>query len=404
MIRSLSIENFYSIRDRVDLTFRVPKNAPSRPAFRLSRSGARELIPATIAFYGPNASGKSTVIRAITSVIDFVTNSIALKPDEMIPHFSPFMTENSASHPTRISMEFEARWIGNTDFWFQYDLAIAYRWANGDSGHHRRAVVGYESLSYRPGKRLRRLFKRVAGQEQSVQVGDEFELSSSDPRFKAIKPNSSVIATLATLNHPLSVTIWEDVRRLGTNLVGQKKAVELGAIFSFYADNPDALLALNRELQRLDIGLNELQIVEGPSGPWGQFIHDGLHRPIQPADESHGTIRFLEVFMRIHYALQSGHVVVIDELDADLHSLVIPELLRWFDSEDRNPHGAQLFFTAHNPSVLDDLEKEQIFLTNKDSTGATTVFGVRDILGLRREPSLMKKYLGGELGAVPHIG
>lgn len=71
---------------------------------------------------------------------------------------------------------------------------------------------------------------------------------------------------------------------------------------------------------------------------------------------------------------------------------------------ERNPHGVQLFFTAHNPGLLDDLEKEQVFLTEKPSGQATRVYGVRDIKGLRREPSLMRKYLAGELGAVPRIG
>ncbi len=94
----------------------------------------------------------------------------------------------------------------------------------------------------------------------------------------------------------------------------------------------------------------------------------------------------------------------MDELDTDVHPLLIPELLRWFYDPVRNPKGAQLLFSAHNPAILDELEKEQVFFTEKPSGKATRIFGAGEIKGLRREPSLMKKYLSGELGAVPHIG
>ena len=87
-----------------------------------------------------------------------------------------------------------------------------------------------------------------------------------------------------------------------------------------------------------------------------------------------------------------------------MHPLLMPEIFRWFSDTTRNPLGAQLFFTAHNPALLDELERGRIFLTEKERSGANRVVGVRDIKGLRREPSLMKKYLAGELGAVPYIG
>ena len=95
---------------------------------------------------------------------------------------------------------------------------------------------------------------------------------------------------------------------------------------------------------------------------------------------------------------------MIDELDGDVHPLLIPELFRWFYDKQRNPKDAQLFFTAHNPTILDELEKEQVFFAEKPSGKPTRIYGASEIKGLRREPSLMKKYLSGELGAVPHIG
>jgi hypothetical protein len=161
---------------------------------------------------------------------------------------------------------------------------------------------------------------------------------------------------------------------------------------------------LNRELSRLDLGLEEMKIYPGNPGPIAMFKHFGLDCDIVLAQESAGTRRFIEIFPFLQFVLDTGGVAVIDELDADVHPLLIPELFRWFYDNRRNPKGAQLLFTAHNPAILDELEKEQVFFTEKLDGKPACIYGAGEIKGLRREPSLMKKYLSGELGAVPHIG
>jgi AAA15 family ATPase/GTPase len=111
---------------------------------------------------------------------------------------------------------------------------------------------------------------------------------------------------------------------------------------------------LNRELRRLDIGLESMAIVQGSQGLFTKFQHAGLDGFIVFDEESAGTKRFIEIFPRIHYALQTGGIVMIDEIDTDLHPLLLPELFRWFSDPERNPRGGQLFFTAHNPGLLED--------------------------------------------------
>lgn len=96
--------------------------------------------------------------------------------------------------------------------------------------------------------------------------------------------------------------------------------------------------------------------------------------------------------------------MLIDEFDVDLHPMLIPEILRWFQDPAINRYQAQLFFAAHNVSIMDALEKEEIFLVEKSRDGASSIIGLKDIRGVRREPSLQRKYLGGVFGAVPNIG
>jgi hypothetical protein len=161
---------------------------------------------------------------------------------------------------------------------------------------------------------------------------------------------------------------------------------------------------LNRELSRLDLGLEEMKIHPGNTGPVATFKHFGLDCDIVLVQESEGTRKFIELFPSLLFVLDCGGVAVIDELDTDIHPLLVPELFRWFYDTQRNPKGAQLLFTAHNPAILDDMEKEQVFFSEKLMGQPTRIYGASQIRGLRREPSLMKKYLSGELGAVPHIG
>lgn len=319
--------------------------------------------------------------------------------DQINDLFQPYRQKDWWGKPTKITIEFDSQLSDNdASAIFRYELHIGHQ-----ANDLRNKVVLYEALSYAPKGKFRRLFER---EKQKFHFGHEFDISNSnDPRTQSIRPNASVISTLAKLNHPLSNYFSKVIGVLQTNIIGVYKVQQnVNQFLSIYLNDNNCLDRLNKELRRLDIGLESMTIEQGSQGPFAKFQHAGLDGFIYFDEESAGTKRFIEIFPRIHYALETGGIVMIDEIDTDLHPLLLPELFRWFSDSHRNSKGAQLFFTAHNPALLDDLEKEQVFLTEKTSGQPTHVYGVRDIRGLRREPSLMKKYLAGELGAVPHVG
>ena len=94
----------------------------------------------------------------------------------------------------------------------------------------------------------------------------------------------------------------------------------------------------------------------------------------------------------------------MDALDNDLHADLVDEILGWFRREDTNPRNAQLICSLHSLSALDDLEKEEVFIVEKDREGATQAHGVRDVAGVRRGADLRKLYRGGALGGLPSLG
>jgi AAA15 family ATPase/GTPase len=398
MLYKIIIENFFSIAGRQELTFEAPANAPDLACFKLSRSDQKARLPVVVGFFGPNASGKSTILRAVVSSAVFIIRSFDWT-DQINLLFQPYRQKNWWGKPTKITIEFDGQ-LNDSDpsAIFRYELHIGHQ-ANDFSNK----TILYEALSFAPKGKFRRLFEREG---QKFHFGPEFDISgTNDPRTQSIRPNASVISTLAKLNHSLSnhlskmIGIWE------TNIISVHKIQKnINEFLAIYANNKNYLEHLNKELRRLDIGLESMTIEQSNQGPFAKFRHTGLDDFIHFSEESIGTQRFIEIFPRIHYALEMGGIVMIDEIDTDLHPLLLPELFRWFSDKQRNPKGAQLFFTAHNPALLDDLEKEQVFFTEKYSGQSTHVYCARDIKGLRREPSLMKKYLAGELGAIPHVG
>jgi len=398
MLYKVTIENFFSIAGCQELIFEAPANAPDLACFKLSRSDQKARLPVVVGFFGPNASGKSTILRAVVSAAMFTLHSFDWM-DQLNTLFQPYRQKDWWGKPTKITLEFDSQ-LSDSDSSaiFRYELHIAHQ-ANDLSNK----IVSYEALSYAPKGKFRRLFEREG---QKFHFGQEFDISgANDPRTQSIRPNASVISTLAKFNHPLSNYLSKMIGALQTNIIGVYKIQQnVNQFLSIYINDKNCLERLNKELRRLDIGLESMTIEQGNQGPFAKFQHTGLDSFIYFAEESAGTKRFIEIFPRIHYALETGGIVMIDEIDTDLHPLLLPELFRWFSDTQRNSQGAQLFFTAHNPALLDDLEKEQVFLTEKYSGQSTHVYCAHDIKGLRREPSLMKKYLAGELGAVPHIG
>lgn len=394
MLHKIAIQNFFSIADCQKLSFMVSDNAPDLDCFRTPNKGKNIRLPTTLGIFGANASGKSTVLEAIVSSMIFACDSFDWENAGSI--FQPYRQKDWLNKPTQISVDFDCKLDENADVSvFHYELHIAH------SDNYQSKMVLYEALSYAPKGKSRFLFKRT---ENKFQFSDEFSISNKDdPRKDSIRPNASVISTLAKLNHPLCVYIRQQMFKM--QISGFDRQVKNhNTWLSYYYQDKKCLDRLNQMIRRLDVGLESMIIEKGEQGLFAKFEHTGLDDFIFFSEESAGTRRFIEMFPRLHYALESGSVAIIDEIDTDLHPLLLPELFRWFNDAEYNPFNAQLIFTAHNPIILDELEKEQIFFTEKPSGRATHAYRAQDIKGLRREPSLMKKYLSGALGSVPHIG
>lgn len=395
MIHRIEVENYGSIRESQVLDLALPATTPAMDRFVPSHGDPSVRLPTVVAFFGPNASGKTTVLRAVTSTIAFVVQSFQLAADAPIPHFAPFRSAAWASRPTRITIDFDAEWLGGKANVFRYHLALGH----GERGAERVLV---EQLSVRQDKRFRALFRR---DEQRLRCAPELHLPPSDSRLKAVRANASVVSTMAQLNHDWFRIVWRDIAPTPHNIAGhQTGSPDMTLAIQYFYTDRRSFDALRLHISRIDLGIKDIVIEKTNAGLVAFFIHEGLERPLFLFEESNGTQKFVTMFPLLWFTLSTGRPALIDEVDVDLHPLLVPEILNWFQDPETNPRKSQLFLAAHNVSIMEHLEKEEVFLVEKSRDGASTIIGLRNIKGVRREPNLQRKYLGGAFGAIPNIG
>jgi AAA15 family ATPase/GTPase len=122
-------------------------------------------------------------------------------------------------------------------------------------------------------------------------------------------------------------------------------------------------------------------------------------------DESAGTLTWLSLIEPVLYVLRSGQILLLDEIDASLHPALSARLLELFQDPETNPRGAQLIFTTHDTSLLSHLNRDEVWLTEKDDDGATSLTALAEYGGdkVRRSLNLERAYLNGRFGAVPEL-
>jgi AAA15 family ATPase/GTPase len=122
-------------------------------------------------------------------------------------------------------------------------------------------------------------------------------------------------------------------------------------------------------------------------------------------DESEGTQRLYGLIAPVLDCLRDGRVLVVDELDSSLHTLLVRRLVTLFQTPELNPKGAQLIFSTHDTSLLDHtlFRRDQIWFTEKDADQATRLYPLTDF-SPRKQEAWERGYLAGRYGAVPFFG
>ena len=403
MIHTFSVSNYQSIREEVVLDLRIPGTAPDLPRFRHSVARPDVRLPSVVVLMGPNGSGKSTLLRALIEVAEIASYASPAERNNPIEAFLPFASTKTKGEPTRFLLEVEADWLapGEARQLFRYEVVVG-RDSTGFENH----AFRYEALSCFPKGRPRRLFER-GGPAEPMYVSRELGLKPGDERLKAVRADASVVATLALLNVPLAMRVSESMRLICTAsniLYHGKWELPTKTVIRMLKDDPKLKAWTEKYIRSSDLGIRDMSITGDTGESSVLFNHQGLDAPVGLHFESSGTKRLFHLLPRISIALGRGVPVAFDEVEGELHVDIAGEILGWFRSRETTPHDAQLFVSSHNVGLLDDLEKEELFIVEKDGGGATRVHGAQDVRGLRRDTRLYPKYRAGVLGGIPKIG
>lgn len=394
MLRAFTLQNFQSFREPVRVSLELNGHAPADDRSFPAPSGAR--LSKAIAVIGANASGKTTLLKSLVFVDWFVKHSFHAKPDEPIPLTPHFSAANEAS-TFEVEFELEGReW--------KYRLVAS------------QARVYHESLHAKHSRAFSYVFTREWNPQTRGYTIKQQQFGLLQKEAEKVRENASLISTAAQYQvdvalRLVSTNVMSNLHGLGRQSMDHQQVLQAS---QFYASHEPIRSQMASLLRQWDLGLADVRLekrsVTRESGVTEEIhVPLGIHRvgdqehPLVLLQESSGTQGAFILLARILPALKDGGLVLIDELEADLHPHMLTPILDLFFSPKTNPHNAQIIFTSHSMEVLSLLHKAQVMLVEKDEHCESDAWRLDSVKGVRADDNLYAKYMAGAYGAIPQL-
>lgn len=394
MLHRYAFSNFQSFRERAEVSWLLDRKVPEAVWSRAAGSGER--LSTVMAVIGPNASGKTALLKPILFLDWFIRHSFAADPAQLLP-FLPHAAGGGEPSEFELDADIDGRLM-------RYTLRCTPQ------------RVLHEAL-YARHERMRYVFVREwneATQGYDIKQQD-FGFAHSEAR--KVRSNASLISTAAQYGVPLALQLVASQVRSNIDKFG--RIANDDDLFSqaakHFAGDESQRQQLVRLLASWDLGLKDVVLREletvSPDGKphkfWSPF---GLHRTrgdtlfeLPFVLESSGTQGAFMLLHRLLPVLQSGGLAVIDEFENDLHPHMLEPILDLFASPTTNPHGGQLLFTCHAMEVLNLVHKSQVMLVEKDADNESSTWRLDSVEGIRSDDNFYAKYMAGAYGAVPQL-
>ncbi|MDR0284115.1 MAG: ATP-binding protein [Propionibacteriaceae bacterium] len=402
MLIRFQASNYRSLAEPAELSLVAVDR--DRPAARAQEPFGESLL-AVAGIYGPNASGKSNVVSALAWLCDAVALSLRTWEDE-IPR-DPFAFQE-ADQPSTFELEMTVDGVR-----FEYIL---------ETGS---TEVSYEALFHYPKRYRRRVFERE-GMNVRFQPGVSGQVGIRE----LLTQRTLVLSAARRFEDPLIRGFADQlircqivglIQRDPRGLVRFRRRSPLPTSLHFDGEWPPPLFGAPSQalamLRMADLGIEDVEFVEDEvdhepdASSRGRrrirFLHGSPsgQQPLELAQESQGTQAWINLIGYVLDALSRGSLLIVDELDGSLHPTLSAAVLRLFCDPSTNPQGAQLVFTAHDVSLLDHLNRDEVWFTEKQSDGSTRLGALAEFAGerVRKSKDLRSAYLRGKFGALPEV-
>ncbi|WP_319403614.1 ATP-binding protein [uncultured Anaeromusa sp.] len=416
MLQEFSVANFLSFKEPVTLNLMATglKELKDTNTFAINM---RNRLLKSCAIYGANASGKSNLYKALTFMGWFIrVSSKESQKGEEIPVIPFKLHKNSLTEPS----SFQVR-ILKDGIKYRYGFCVTREKIVGEWLYF--SKKGKEKMLFRREKEVFKLSKEFSEGQMwtektrenalflsvNAQWNGKYSKEVYDWFVENIYFVSGEAITGLSLNRDLSTNFATDektnkhfmdiirssdigISRFGTEECSALKDApkEIAWIFKDMASKLNSDLMVKKIKSFHEVYDDNNQVVSEV-----EFDFD--------REESTGTRKLFAVLGPILQGLKNNSVLVIDELDANLHPIITQYLVKMFNS-DQNKH-AQLIINTHDSNLLSNkiFRRDQILFTEKDPYGMSTLYSLADF-EVRSDVAYEKNYLMGKFGAIPYIG
>lgn len=426
MLIEFTFNNYRSFRDEAVLSM----EATGLGAFKSTLINYKnaKILPG-VAIYGKNGGGKSNVIRAFWLAVQFIKNAQRTQHEKAAIPVVPFaLNDYSSNEPTEFNFVYT---LNGIKYWYGFAAT--------------KEEIIKEYLYHAPKGQKALVFNR----EKQV-----FSFTEDKARRKLISetiaPNQLYFSVACTMNDTACVTAMSWFRE---EIFFSRDYSDIPRQLLEYSDDPNMLKAISDYAKAADFGIQDMSfeiesevmkdeltfpegIPERIKSALTQFInvlsetsnnsevrlkmgevkatsmHPGIDKegnrkvyPLELLDESDGTRKLMSMAPAIESVLSNGGLLLIDEIERELHPMLVDYIIARFQSKRTNPNGAQIIFTTHNTELmnLELLRKDQFYFVDKnESDGASDLYGISDF-STRTTENIRKAYLLGKYGATPDI-
>ncbi len=410
MLLEFRVQNFRSIRD--EQVFSCAASTDKTHAdTHLAPTGLRYLPNAvrSAIVFGPNASGKSTLLSALNYMRAVVAESATVIQPGQTYNVQAFrLDDRHTNEPTHFELSFMLNGIRH-----EYAFAMTPQ-----------RIVSESLRVYRTAKPTQWFSRRLASDGDSSEYEFSAFLTGSRKLWQdSTRPNALFLSTAAQLNSELLSPVFQWITErivfvpaealIDNSLTTAMLATDAGlsTIRDFLAAADIAIAdvkAVSRKGFRdqivLQAGATAQVTREERDLIFPVFRHDTAtgSATFELHEESHGTQRLYGLIAPLLEVLRNGRILVVDELDRSLHPLLVRRLISMFHDPASNGANAQLLFSTHDTSLLDHtlFRRDQVWFTEKDNTQATHLYPLTDF-SPRKQEAWERGYLTGRYGAVP---
>ena len=425
MLIEFAVTNFRSIRKRQAVSFKPvgqvgKKSLPDNLTGKDTRLGVN--VVRTGIFYGANAAGKSNFLLAARALELMILNSDSFKLDKPIPAYSPFrLDRDSRNEPTIIEIDFVAK----NGIRYFYRIAFdKYAFVKEELSYHEtnRKVVRKISLFSRENGQPIKFGKTYEGKRDFSLNKNQLLLSQAGINdLPSLKEAYRFFSTYM-FNVPAQTLHFDEVMLEGAEKFLSKDTKEVGIrntiISIIKAADTGISDIMTEEIDESKIKLPDKMPDDEKKRILDRFkkriktVHpvyvDGIEVDEEIFDlteESTGTIKLVGIASFVADALSDGSIVIVDELDKNLHPHLTRMIVGLFHNPEINKHNAQLIFSTHDISLFDRelFRRDQIFIANKNNLGETEMSRLSDFTGISKVISLQKWYMAGMFKGIPAI-